>query len=243
MEKIKRSFVDEQIRLALEALGRSQVLPKWARWTPKMWQEAVRRGMDPSEIINCGLGWDFTTFGVSERMFPKTGLVAFTLSNGNPDKEYPQEYCQKLLWLQEGQSIPWHHHKDKREDIYHIAGGRLRMQVARPKRIREKFEADKTENLILSLENAPREFVPCGEFWVGKECPRRIRLEPGIGHLMTGGCGGTLLGEVSSVNKEVGVRVQDNTFWAGNPRYINIVADVPPRYVLCNEYAELLKVA
>ena len=52
-------------------------LPPFAAWTPEDWADPDG---DISEIIDCGLGWDITDFGLGE--YHTCGLLLFTMRNG-----------------------------------------------------------------------------------------------------------------------------------------------------------------
>ena len=61
----------------------------------------------------------------------KIGLSIFTFRNGNfylKDK-YPKAYAEKLLYVMDGQILPYHYHWYKREDIINRGGGDLEITM------------------------------------------------------------------------------------------------------------------
>ena len=96
-------------------------LPPFAFWTPEQWRKA---GPECSEIVDCMLGWDVTTFGSDN--FEKRGLLLFTLRNGLlGDRRYGKPYAEKIMVVREGQETPYHFHHHKAEDIINRGGGNL----------------------------------------------------------------------------------------------------------------------
>ena len=91
---MKRSEVNQIIGQAMELMDSLQVaLPPFAHWTPEEWAE---KGPECDEIRDNMLGWDVTDYGLGD--FRRTGLVLFTLRNGNQnDPRYEKPYAEKLL--------------------------------------------------------------------------------------------------------------------------------------------------
>ena len=69
------------------------------------------------------MGWDVTDFGKGE--FEKKGITLFCIRNGIQGNNDDKPYAEKLLFMREGQEIPFHSHKVKLEDIINRGGGEL----------------------------------------------------------------------------------------------------------------------
>ena len=102
-------------------------LPPFAYWTPEEWQQ---KGPEVSEIVENGMGWDITDFGLGD--YANVGLFLFTLRNGDPAdlaKGKGKLYAEKLLIVDVGQITPFHFHWLKTEDIIVRGGGKLAVQL------------------------------------------------------------------------------------------------------------------
>jgi len=223
---MKRSEINALILHALDLCeGSGLFLPPFARWTPEDW---TGKGPEYDEIEDNMLGWDITDFGSGD--FAKTGLLLFTLRNGNArNPAYKKPYAEKILIAREGQRTPTHCHTHKMEDIINRGGG----------------------NLIVKLYNAaPGGGLASGDVEISTDGRRRrvkagepvrirrgesVTLAQGLYHEFWGeeGCGTVILGEVSMTNDDK----TDNTFVDGAGRFPEITEDEPVLYPLCNEYA------
>ena len=65
-------------------------------------------------------------FGLGE--FEKTGEIEFWIAN-----ETGEGYCGKFLFVFDGQTCPYHHHKKKHETFY-ILKGTVRMRIGKKER-------------------------------------------------------------------------------------------------------------
>lgn len=123
---MKRSEINQSIREALDFLAEHRfLLPEWATWTPRMWGT---HGETCREIRDNALGWDVTDFGKGN--FAQEGLTLFTIRNGNPARDR-KTYCEKIMFVREGQTTPIHFHWHKMEDIINRGGGDLCMKLWR----------------------------------------------------------------------------------------------------------------
>jgi len=198
-------------------------LPPWAYWTKKDWLENRER---VSEIIEMGLGWDLTDFGLGR--FYKNGLLLFTLRNGKVGDSDRKSYAEKIMIVREAQLTPWHFHWNKTEDIINRGGGNL---------VVELYNSTADEQLAntpisIQIDGITHEVEPGG----------KIVLQPGesvclpsyLYHQFYGevGKGWVLVGEVSQVNDDA----RDNRFLEPIGRFPTIEEDVSPLYYLCNEY-------
>lgn len=121
--QVKRSKINEVIsKVRTKCKDKSLPLPPFAHYNLKEWETKEE---NENEIIDNMLGWDVTDFGLGD--FYSTGLAVFVFRNGNFHKPevYPKPYCEKLLYVFEGQKMPAHFHWKKSEDIINRGGGDL----------------------------------------------------------------------------------------------------------------------
>ncbi len=223
---MKRSEINEYIEEAKRLFDSiSFQLPPFAYWTPEDWE---KKGTEANEIRDNCLGWDLTDF--AEGDFKKTGLLLFTIRNGNYNdfRRYPKGYAEKIMITKENQVCPMHFHWKKREDIINRGGGNL---------VLELYQADENE----ALSQDPFEVSIDG---IRRNCKagekiiltpgESICLEPFVYHKFYGepGKGTVIVGEVSDVNDDD----HDNRFLTPLKRFPHIEEDEPIRHYLCNEY-------
>ena len=110
---MKRSEINRSIQEAKILLEEYKwSLPKWAYWSKSNYESNPKL----SEYLrNHQMGWDVTDFG--RENFKKEGIVLFCIRNGMQDIKNEKPYAEKLLFMQDGQVIPFHSHKIKLEDI------------------------------------------------------------------------------------------------------------------------------
>lgn len=222
---MKRSQINAIMRDTLAFLDTLRFkLPPFAFWTPEHWKG---KGRECDEIRDNMLGWDITDFGSGD--YAARGALLFTLRNGNYKLEqYTKPYAEKVIIMDEAQTIPMHFHWHKMEDIINRGGSNVLIKV---------YNSDANEQLAdtdveLSLDGV-RRIVPAGT---------EIRLTPGDSITLTQGMyhdfyiekgrGKVLIGEVSKVNDDNA----DNRFLESLPRFATIDEDEPPLYYLANEY-------
>lgn len=226
---MQRSRIDAAVDGARSLAADAGIaLPGFASWSRADWltgasaeAAAVRPAMER------GLGWDVTDFGRGD--FDRVGLVLCTLRNGTlaeRDSGAGQTYAEKFLVAQDGQETPMHLHRRKTEDIINRGGAALVVEL-RP----EQGDLDTVVTLVDGLERAVRAGVP-----VRLEPGQSIQVPAGAFHRFWADGGTVLAGEVSSVNDDV----DDNLFLDPFPRYAAVDGDVPARYLLVSEYAEVL---
>lgn len=223
---MKRSEINAIMRDAVAFMKEHCVcLPPFAFWSPEEWKT---KSSEYDEIRDNMLGWDITDFGSGD--FYKTGLLMFTVRNGNfSDKKYMKPYAEKLLIVEENQITPFHFHWSKMEDIINRGGGNLLVQVFNS----AKDESLDTAGPVKVMSDGRNYEVPAGS--VVRITPgESITLYPGMYHKFWGeeGSGKILLGEVSKVNDD---RV-DNRFLEKTGRFPEIEEDEKPLYLLGNEY-------
>ena len=222
---MKRSEINALIREAMAfAKEYNFQLPPFAFWSPAEW---AAKGSEADEIRECMLGWDLTDFGLGD--FHKSGLILFTIRNGQMNNSaYPKPYAEKLLIQEEEQITPMHFHWNKAEDIINRSGGNLMVQVYNS--TAEDGLAD--TDVTVSTDGVSRT-VKAGDV---------IRLGPGESISITSrmyhkfwgenGKGKVLVGEVSMVNDDN----TDNRFYDPIGRFPEIEEDEDPLYLLFSEY-------
>lgn len=220
---MKRSEINREIALAIDFFESLQFkLPHWGYWSPEDWS---KNSLDDSEIKLNQLGWDLTDFGLGE--FGKTGLLLFTIRNGNLDRD-KKSYCEKIMIAGENQITPRHFHAEKMEDIINRGGGNLVIELyhsGSDARLTEKPVEVSIDGLVHSFSQGEKVSLGPGQ---------SISLPPYLGHRFYGeeGRGKVMIGEVSSVNDDQ----NDNHFFDGVGRFPEIEEDEAPRFLLISDY-------
>ncbi len=220
---MKRSEINQKIEEALNFFQEMNFkLPPWGYWSPDTWKQNKEQYI---EIFENELGWDLTDFGSGN--FSETGLILFTLRNGNPARDQ-KTYAEKIMIVGEDQVTPMHFHRSKMEDIINRGGGNLMIQLY-PSDLNEDFGVHEFE---VYLDGIKHTFNP-GEV-VRLKPGESITLHQGLYHKFYGetGKGKVLVGEVSSVNNDH----NDNHFYTEVGRFPEIEEDTPPNYLLTGDY-------
>ncbi len=204
--------------------SRGFYLPPFAYWTPDAW---MKKGPEVSEIVENKLGWDITDFGKGD--FNAFGLFLFTIRNGNNQDRQAMKgklYAEKIMIVENGQVTPMHFHWNKMEDIINRGGGDLLIQLYNAT---ADEQLDEEKEVRVSVDGS-RHTLEAGD---------TIRLTPGESITLEQHCyhkfwgeGRVLVGEVSLVNDDQ----RDNRFYEPIGRFPEIDEDVPPLYLLCNDY-------
>ena len=226
---MKRSEINRIIRESIEFFrGENFHLPPFAWIRPDEWQKKAKELKDAIEV---GLGWDITDFGLGD--FKKTGLLLFTLRNGDPKNRSAGEkdYCEKVIHLRRNQTCPSHYHKSKMEDIINRSGGTLCFELYMAGVDGESYSSD---GFSISRDGVTQKCRP-GEI---------LRLAPGesltipqkLYHSFWAERSDVLCGEVSRVNDDV----SDNFFYQEVPRFTEIEEDEEPLYLLAFELSRFL---
>ena len=219
---MKRSEINAYIRHADDFIrAHGFHLPPWAHWTPAEWRT---KGPEVREVVDRKLGWDVTDFG--SQHFDQTGLLLFTIRNGNVKDPNSKQYAEKIMLVGVDQVTPMHFHWHKTEDIINRGGGDLVIQL---------FNATSAEGLAdtevtISTDGVQRT-VKAGDKVVLKP-GESITLPAYCYHKFWGANSTVLVGEVSAVNDDD----TDNRFLETLPRFAEIDEDEPPYRLLCNEY-------
>ena len=218
---MKRSEINAIIREAKAFFDAHQFhLPEWVNWTPEEW---ATKGDECQEIWHNELGWDVTDFAKGD--FDKEGLTLVNIRNGNVKRDN-KTYCEKIMYVREGQITPTHFHWRKMEDIIHRGGGDFCIKL---------WKADAEEqpmDVPCSVQiDGVTTVVPAGEVLRLKP-GQSISFEPYMYHQFWSENGPSMIGEVSTVNDDAA----DNRFLESPGRYPHIDEDEPKAFLLCNEY-------
>ena len=241
---MKRSKANEIIQYTINALNNAKFpLPPFAFYTPEDWGKLEE---DEIELVENMLGWDITDFGSGD--FDKIGLTIFTYCNGNfyAKDKYPKPYAEKMLYVMDGQILPFHYHWEKREDIINRGGGDLELTLynstaadfadvegGRAGKIGEFADTD-----VIASVDGKNIVVPAGGKIILKP-GQSISLAPGQYHQWQGvpGTGDVILYEVSTTNDDT----IDNRFHTAGERIPNMEEDVEAKYLMFADYPKYTK--
>lgn len=228
---MKRSEINQAITYVMEKAHDFHLpLPPFAYYTVEDWKHIKE---DEKEIVDNMLGWDVTDFGRGD--FLISGLTVFVFRNGNfnHQKEYPKPYCEKLLYVREGQILPYHFHWNKTEDIIHRGGGDIEITLWQA----DANEAFSKEDVVVSIDGK-KTIVNAGGKVILKS-GQSITLQPYQYHMWQGvvGTGDVLLFEVSTTNDDY----VDNRFLEPQDRIPDIEEDEEPKYLLFADYGRYVK--
>lgn len=224
---MKRSDMNRIIEYTMNAVNNFQLpLPPFAYYGIKEWTNIES---DEKEIIDNMLGWDITDFGSDD--FDTIGLTIFTFRNGNFNKQelYEKPYCEKLLFVRDGQILPFHYHFNKIEDIINRGGGILNITLYNTK---EDGSFDDSE--VCVTVDGKSIIVKAGDSVI-LHPGQSVTLKPGQYHQWRGvpGTGDIMLFEVSTTNDDF----VDNHFFEAKNRIPFIEEDCDAKYLIFNDYA------
>ncbi len=223
---MKRSEINEIMRTADDFIRQHSFhLPPFAYWTPEQWQQ---RGAEVSEIVEQGLGWDITDFGLGD--YARMGLFLFTLRNGrlaNLEAGKGKVYAEKLMIVGVDQLTPLHFHWRKTEDIINRAGGKLVVQL---------YNSDPDGGLAdtavtVRMDGIERTLPAGGKVLLSPG--ESITLEPYCYHCFYAAESTVLIGEVSTVNDDN----TDNRFYEPVGRFPDVEENERPLHLLVGDYA------
>lgn len=225
---MKRSEINAIIKDADEFIRSHHFyLPPFAYWSPDEWR---KKGPEVKEIVDNQLGWDITDFGRGD--YKNIGLALFTIRNGHPDnlkQKRGKTYAEKILIVGVHQVTPMHFHWTKAEDIINRGGGELVLQLYNST---PDEELDTKNDVVVSIDGVRTVVKPGGI--VRLKPGESITLLQGQYHKFWAEGDRALVGEVSVVNDDR----TDNRFYEPIGRFPEIEEDVPPLYLLTEDYAE-----
>ena len=239
-----RSRANEIIQYTIDALTKATFpLPPFAYYTTEDWKNL---GEDEIELVENMLGWDITDFGSGD--FDKIGLTIFTFRNGNfyNKEKYAKPYAEKMLYVMDGQILPFHYHWSKMEDIINRGGGDLELTFYNSKP--EDFadmegglagkpgQFDDTD--VIAQIDGKKILVPAGGKLILKP-GQSVTLMPGQYHSWRGvpGTGDVILFEVSTTNDDN----VDNRFHTAGERIPTMEEDEPAKYLMFADYPQYTK--
>ena len=205
-------------------------LPPFAYWTAEEWQ---KKGAEVREIVDNQIGWDITDFGSGD--FEKVGLAIITIRNGHPDNlkgKKGKTYAEKILIVGVNQITPMHFHWTKAEDIINRGGGELVIQLYNSTST-EKLDTEK--DVVVQCDGVTRTVKPGG--FIHLKPGESITLLSGQYHKFWAEKERVMVGEVSVVNDDR----TDNRFYEPIGRFPIIEEDVPPLYLLTEDYKNYYK--
>ncbi len=228
---IKRSQVNQIMRESDEFIRSfGYIMPPFAYWSPS---EMQARKAEIANIIDAGLGWDISDYGLGN--FAETGLFLFTVRNGNVDdlkKGTGMLYAEKAMISRENQYSPMHRHNLKAEDIINRGGGTLVIELFGD----TDGKCDRSKGTVVHTDGIRRELEP----------GHKLRLAPGESvtlmpnehwHAFWGEGGDVFIGEVSTVNDDN----TDNVFEDPRiSRFSGIEEDEEPLHLLVSDYPKWL---
>lgn len=224
---MKRSDINAAIEYAIEACGEFKIpLPPFAFRSPDAWR---RIAADERERVDNMLGWDVTDFGTGR--FRETGLTVFVFRNGSfhHQDRYRKPYCEKLLFVRDGQVLPFHFHWHKIEDIINRGGGDLEITLWQADEETEEF----TDRDVQVTVDGRSVTVPAGGAIV-LHPGESVTLMPYQYHRWQGvpGTGDIMLFEVSMTNDDHA----DNRFKEAGDRIPTVEEDEPARHLMFADY-------
>ena len=200
----------------------SWTLPSWAYWSKSEYENKS----ELREYLNKHqMGWDVTDFG--KGIFHEQGITLFCIRNGIQGNVNDKPYAEKLLFMQEGQEIPFHSHKIKLEDIINRGGGDLAIEFLEVDEKGQEFS-----NKINVLVDGEKILLDPHEPLILKR-GQSVTVERNIFHRFYAvrGSGMVMAGEVSQVNDDN----NDNYFLEPVGRFSEIQEDELPLHPLWNE--------
>ena len=121
---MKRSEINQAIMEAKKMMEEYLwTLPQWGYWFK---DDYSKQPTTSQYLKEHQMGWDVTDFG--KGLFNQQGITLFCIRNGIQGNTEDKPYAEKLLFMQEGQEIPYHSHKVKLEDIINRGGGDLAIE-------------------------------------------------------------------------------------------------------------------
>ena len=220
---MKRSEINSAISRAKQMLDKySWTLPIWGYWTQKEYDQ------NPEIKKYCKehqMGWDVTDFGLGQ--FDTMGITLFCIRNGIQGNNNDKPYAEKLLFMKEGQEIPFHSHKVKLEDIINRGGGELAIEFVEV----DENQKEKNDDIEVLVDGEILTLSPHEPLILKRG--QSVTVERNIFHKFysSKGSGMVMAGEVSQVNDDN----NDNYFLKPVGRFSQIDEDTEANYPLWNE--------
>jgi len=220
---MKRSEINQAIIESKKMMENySWVLPQWGYWSK---DDYINEPSVSKYLKDHQMGWDVTDFG--KGLFNEQGITLFCIRNGIQGNAQDKPYAEKLLFMREGQEIPFHSHKVKLEDIINRGGGDLAIEFVM---VNEHLK-EKNENINILVDGVQVEVEPHEPLILKRG--QSVTVERNIYHKFYAvkGTGMVMAGEVSQVNDDN----NDNYFLEPVGRFTQIEEDEQPIHPLWNE--------
>jgi len=220
---MKRSEINQAIIESKKMMENySWVLPQWGYWSK---DDYINEPSVSKYLKDHQMGWDVTDFG--KGLFNEQGITLFCIRNGIQGNAQDKPYAEKLLFMHEGQEIPFHSHKVKLEDIINRGGGDLAIEFVM---VNEHLK-EKNENINILVDGVQVEVEPHEPLILKRG--QSVTVERNIYHKFYAvkGTGMVMAGEVSQVNDDN----NDNFFLEPVGRFTQIEEDEQPIHPLWNE--------
>ena len=220
---MKRSEINQAIIEAKKMMENySWVLPQWGYWSK---EDYINEPSVSKYLKDHQMGWDVTDFG--KGLFNEQGITLFCIRNGIQGNAQDKPYAEKLLFMREGQEIPFHSHKVKLEDIINRGGGDLAIEFVM---VNEHLK-EKNKNINILVDGVQVEVEPNEPLILKRG--QSVTVERNIYHKFYAvkGTGMVMAGEVSQVNDDN----NDNYFLEPVGRFTQIEEDQQPIHPLWNE--------
>jgi D-lyxose ketol-isomerase len=220
---MKRSEINQAIIESKKMMENySWVLPQWGYWSK---EDYINEPSVSKYLKDHQMGWDVTDFG--KGLFNEQGITLFCIRNGIQGNAQDKPYAEKLLFMREGQEIPFHSHKVKLEDIINRGGGDLAIEFVM---VNEHLK-EKNENINILVDGVQVEVEPHEPLILKRG--QSVTVERNIYHKFYAvkGTGMVMAGEVSQVNDDN----NDNYFLEPVGRFTQIEEDEQPIHPLWNE--------
>ena len=228
---MKRSEINAAIIKAKKRFEEYKItLPMFAYWSVEDWKN---KWDETGRIRERMLGWDVSDFGSDD--FDTMGAVLFTVRNGDKnDTENKAPYAEKYILLddEKEQSLPFHYHIDKTEDIINRGGGIMVVEMFNKA---EDGKEDRVNDVVVYEDGVKHSYKPGEPIYVTPG--NSITIEPYVYHRFYAqkGKGYLICGEVSKVNDDN----CDNVFLYPQSRFIPVDEDEAILHPLVNEYDKI----
>ncbi len=228
---MKRSEINHSIAYIIQKARDFKIpLPPFAFYSSENWKNLTK---DERELVDTMLGWGITDFGKGD--YNKCGLGIFTFRNGSQSdpETYSKVYCEKLLFVLDGQMLPYHFHYSKMEDIINRGGGTLEITLYNSD---EKEDFAKTD-VTVTLDG--KQITVKAGSKITLEPGQSVTLLPHQYHSWKGiaGTGDIAVFEVSKANDDN----LDNHFYDKTPWVPHVEEDEPIQYLVFDDYKKYVQ--
>tara|TARA_E500000178_G_scaffold84009_1_gene82427 strand:- start:158 stop:823 length:666 start_codon:yes stop_codon:yes gene_type:complete len=220
---MKRSEINQAIIEAKKMMENySWVLPQWGYWSK---EDYINEPSVSKYLKDHQMGWDVTDFG--KGFFNQQGITLFCIRNGIQGNAQDKPYAEKLLFMREGQEIPFHSHKVKLEDIINRGGGDLAIEFV----MVDEHLKEKNQKINILVDGIQIEVAPYEPLILKRG--QSVTVKRNVYHKFYAvkGTGMVMAGEVSQVNDDN----NDNYFLEAVGRFTKIDEDEKEVHPLWNE--------